>query len=37
MTDVKLLNENMEIITMADSVGFEGNYQNLQIEFVVTT
>ena len=33
MTDVKLLNENMEIITMADSVGFEGNYQNLQIEF----
>lgn len=33
MCNVKLLNENMEIITMVDSVGFEGNYQNLQIEF----
>lgn len=33
MCNVKLLNENMEIIAMVNSVGFEGNYQNLQIGF----
>lgn len=33
MVDVKLLNENMEIIAMVNSDSFRGNYQNLQIEF----
>lgn len=33
MCNVKLLNENMGIIAMVNSVGFEGNYQNLQIGF----
>ena len=31
MTDVKLLNESMEIIAMVNS--FKGDYQNLQIGF----
>ena len=33
MWNVKLLNESMETIAMVNSFGFEGNYQNLQIEF----
>lgn len=33
MTDVKLLNESMEIIAMVNSDSFKGDYQNLQIGF----
>lgn len=33
MCNVKLLNENMEIIAMINSDSFEGNYQKLQIGF----
>ncbi len=33
MADVKLLNENMEIIAMVNSDSFKGSYQKLQIEF----
>lgn len=33
MEGVKLLNESMELVAMVNSVGFKGNYQNLQIEF----
>ena len=37
MCNVKLLNESMETIAMVNSVGFEGNYKNIQIKFVVVT
>lgn len=33
MCNVKLLNENMEIIAMVNSDSFEGNYQKLQTGF----